>query len=125
MLKNLILVVLGGGTGAGLRYLVSIFLNNPKNGFPYATFTVNLLGCLLLGALAGLVMKNGNVNQNPVFLLLGIGVLGGFTTFSSFSLDSIKLLQAGNTTYFLIYVIGTNALGILLGYLGLKIAGNI
>lgn len=90
-----------------------------------ATLAVNIIGCLLLGLLTGYLMKqNGSFNQ-AMYLFVGIGILGGFTTFSTFSIDSIKLLQSGNTTHFLLYVLSSNALGILMGFLGLKFAGNI
>ena len=125
VIKNLLFVAVGGGLGASLRYLLSYLLNNSKSSFPYATFAVNILGCIGLGILAGYLMKSENIANNPLYLLLGIGLLGGFTTFSSFSLDSIKLLQGGNTIHFLIYVIGTNVLGITLGYLCLKFAANL
>jgi CrcB protein len=125
VIKNLFFVAVGGGLGAVLRYLLSLFSQNGKSTFPYATFTTNVLGCLCLGILAGFLLKSDNISNNPLFLLLGIGLLGGFTTFSSFSLDSIKLIQGGNTIQFFVYVIGTNVIGITLGYLGLKFASNI
>lgn len=79
-----LLVFLGGGTGALLRYAAGKLL--PEG---LSTFTVNVLGCLLMGALAGWLM--GREQGESWRLLLGVGVLGGFTTFSAFALDFASL----------------------------------
>lgn len=121
----MLIVALGGGIGASLRYLVSCIPFPNKSGFPYATLSVNVIGCFCLGILTGWLMKQQGTTPVTMQLFIGIGILGGFTTFSTFSIDSIKLLQSGNTTTFILYVLSSNLLGILLGYLGLKIAGNI
>lgn len=93
-LKATGLVMAGGAVGAALRYhttLIAIRMGHA--GFPTATLTVNLIGGLLMGVLAALVLR-GHVAE-PVRLLLGVGVLGGFTTFSAFSLELFQMVERG------------------------------
>lgn len=88
---NLFLVMAGGAIGAGARYLIGqSFANAP---FPWGTLTVNLLGGLLMGLLAGAVARE--LAGDPARLLLGVGVLGGFTTFSAFSLELVTMIERG------------------------------
>ncbi len=112
-------VMLGGGLGAGARYSVSLLLPVAKEGvkFPWATLSVNLLGCLLIGLLWQLVDKNSEMNA-----FLVIGFLGGFTTFSSFGLDGLKLLQQHAYMPFTAYVLASNIVGLLCVFLGVKMA---
>jgi fluoride exporter len=91
---DLLLVMLGGALGAGARHLVGramLALLGP--GFPWWTLAINVVGGLLMGVLAGALLRWGL--QESWRLLLGVGVLGGFTTFSSFSLDAVTLWQRG------------------------------
>ncbi len=90
---NAILTVMAGGAlGAGARYSVGLFAPW-RGGFPWATFTVNLAGGLAMGVLMALVMKGGWSETARLFV--GVGVLGGFTTFSAFSFEVMTLLQSG------------------------------
>ena len=100
-------VAVGGGAGAWLRYLAGRAF--PVGGFPYATLGVNLIGSFAMGLLAGWLAHNGSESWR---LLLGVGVLGGFTTFSAFSLDIVTLAQRGS--------IGLAAL-----YIAVSVAGGI
>lgn len=88
----LILVMLGGALGAGARYLVARALF-AGSGFPYGTLSVNLLGGLAMGLLVGVLARTGAGEAWRLFL--GVGVLGGFTTFSTFSLDVVTLVERG------------------------------
>ncbi len=94
----ILLVGIGGFFGAVMRYLVSGWVqdifSNPS--FPYGTLTVNVTGCLLIGLLAGL-SENRNLLGPETRALVLIGVLGGFTTFSAFSYESLELLRAGES----------------------------
>ena len=94
----ILLVGIGGFFGAVMRYLVSGWVqdifSNPS--FPYGTLTVNVTGCLLIGLLAGL-SENRNLLGTETRALVLIGVLGGFTTFSAFSYESLELLRAGES----------------------------
>ena len=110
-MKEIVLVGAGGFIGASLRYLTSTWLI-PFNrfGFPVGTFSVNFIGCVLLGVFVGLGLeKNAAL---PLKEFAAIGVLGGFTTFSTFGLESFEMLQAGQFKMTAIYVLGSIVLGI-------------
>jgi CrcB protein len=92
---KLAVVALGGALGAGLRYLVSTFTHSLLgSAFPYGTLLVNLLGSFLVGYLVVLLPGQGE-SSSLLRLLLITGVLGGFTTYSAFSIETLSLLQAG------------------------------
>ncbi|HEY5721163.1 MAG TPA: CrcB family protein [Allosphingosinicella sp.] len=94
-MPNLLLVMLGGAAGAGLRYEVGrMALARLGAGFPWGTLAVNLLGGLLMGVLAGFLFEDG-AQQRPFWLLLAVGLLGGFTTFSAFSFDLFAMIGHG------------------------------
>lgn len=122
MIKDLLLVGLGSGLGGMCRYLVSQLLVTTQNGFPWGTFTVNIVGSLLIGLLWGLSSRLPSLS--PVLtLLFMVGFCGGFTTFSTFSREGLSLLQTQNYTLFLLYTLGSVVLGILavmVGYFGGK-----
>lgn len=105
MINHMIQVALGGAAGAVSRYLVGqgmLRLIGP--GFPWATLTVNVLGSFTMGALISWFALRGGGWFAP---LLTVGFLGGFTTFSSFSLDALVLYERGQAGVALIYVSGT------------------
>lgn len=101
----------GGAIGAGARFAVGQLARGPD--FPWATLTVNLAGALLMGLLAGAMGRHGPPGGS-VWLFLGTGVLGGFTTFSAFSLDAMTLFGRGAyglaSAYVLTSVLGALAL---------------
>ena len=112
MIKDLLLVGLGSGLGGMCRYLVSQLLVTTQNGFPWGTFTVNIVGSLLIGLLWGLSSRLPSLS--PVLtLLFMVGFCGGFTTFSTFSREGLSLLQTQNYTLFLLYTLASVVLGIL------------
>ena len=87
-------VFAGGGLGAVARYLVGTqTLRAFGPGWPYGTFTVNVVGGLCMGVLAGFLAHRGGVDQERWRVLLGVGVLGGFTTFSAFSLETALMIE--------------------------------
>ena len=96
-MKSLIIVMLGGGVGAGLRHGLNIAaLRLPAlAGWPWSTFAANVLGGLLMGALMGWLTHSGRGTDNDLRLLLGVGLLGGFTTFSAFSLEMAMMIERG------------------------------
>jgi fluoride exporter len=118
-MPNLLFVMIGGAAGAGLRYEVGRWaLQRIGAGFPWGTLIVNLAGGLLMGIIAGVIMAEGRADR-AVWLLLGVGVLGGFTTFSAFSLDVFTMLQRGQTAVALTYVAASvigSVLLLILGY---------
>jgi fluoride exporter len=96
--KALLMVAAGGAFGSGLRYVMSVWTMQLVPGwrFPLGTFSVNIIGCLAAGLLAGLVARQEFLSAD-LRLLLFVGVLGGFTTFSAFGLETIALLRRGDT----------------------------
>jgi CrcB protein len=115
---NLLLVFLGGGFGAICRYLFGIGvvrLSSPTHG-PLATLMINVLGSFLMGVLIGSMARLSGVTDRWR-LLLGIGVLGGFTTFSSFSLESVLMIERRAYALAAAYVVGS----VLLGLTGLMV----
>lgn len=115
-MPNLLLVVIGGAIGAGFRYHIGrVALANMGADFPWGTLLVNLIGGLLMGVLAGILARDGS--DEPLRLFLGVGVLGGFTTFSAFSLETFELIQRGDLamagSYMVSSVVGSVALLVL------------
>ena len=90
----LAVVAIGGGLGAVARYGLTVLLPTPQRGFPWATFLVNVLGCLLIGVVMVLVTEVYAAHR-LVRPFLGVGVLGGFTTFSTYALEIHSLLRPG------------------------------
>ena len=117
MLKEIIAVFIGGGLGSVLRFLVNKIEIVSENNFPYSTFISNFLGCFILGLVLGYFIKNENPNS-ILFVFLTIGLCGGFTTFSSFSNESLQLIQNGEILTFLAYLLGSLVVGILSVYGG-------
>ena len=122
-MKNVLLVFIGGGFGSVLRYIIGKYLNNPANGIPYGTFTVNILGSLLIGIILGLAAKNNTLNQDQT-LLLATGFCGGFTTFSAFAYENQVFLKEGDLTHFFIYTLGSIGLGLVAVFIGFFITKN-
>jgi len=113
--KTLLLVALGGAMGAVLRYMVGNWL--PSEPYPWSTLGVNLVGSLALGALACAAVSHEMVSETTM-LFLGIGVLGAFTTLSTYSLESIRLYQSENWAGLAGYVLATSLGGPILALLG-------
>ncbi|ARD45855.1 MULTISPECIES: fluoride efflux transporter CrcB [Colwelliaceae] len=91
-----LVVALGGAFGASFRFYISqLILNWLGKGFPFATLAVNISGSLIMGALYGLI-EQGVIEVSVYRTLIGIGFLGAFTTFSTFSLDTLLLIQQGD-----------------------------
>jgi len=101
-MRDLLFVGMGGFFGAILRYLAGFLPLRPQNGFPVITLLVNIAGAFVIGIIAALSVKTG---LNPkLILFLKIGLCGGFTTFSTFSLDTVQLLQSGKTGVAVAYI---------------------
>lgn len=116
MIKNLILIFFGGGLGSVFRFLISK-IDILEKSFPYGTLFVNILGSLILGLIMGSYLKNTNFNPNYI-VFFGTGFCGGFTTFSTFSDQSLRMLNEGNLITFFSYIALSLFLGIFAVYLG-------
>ncbi|WP_422860525.1 fluoride efflux transporter CrcB [Flagellimonas sp. S174] len=116
-MKQALLVFLGGGLGSMLRYLISKPLNDFHNNFYLGTFTVNIVGCLLIGIIMGMASKNQALSQQSV-LFFATGLCGGFTTFSAFAFEKHSFIKEGAFLPFLIYLASSVILGILAVALG-------
>jgi|SRR5699024_137933 len=117
---NIIAIAIGGFIGTLLRYGISTFLLSNAI-FPFATFFTNLCGCLLLGFLSTYLAQFHGVRRY-LTPLIGTGILGSFTTFSTFSVETIQLMQDDRILSACIYVVFSIILGLLLAYLGRQLA---
>ena len=111
---NALFVFLGGGTGSVLRYLVGLWIGS--TAFPWATFAVNAVGSLAIGLFGSWASRFGW--SEAVRLSLTVGLCGGFTTFSTFSKESLTLAESGRWYAFTAYVAGSVAIGVLAVALG-------
>ncbi|MFN0045135.1 MAG: fluoride efflux transporter FluC [Sphingorhabdus sp.] len=93
-MNPVILVMSGGAIGAGLRFGLSRALPVSDGGWPWPTFAANILGGLAMGVLAAWILRGDN-SAEPLRLFVGVGVLGGFTTFSAFSLEMARMIERG------------------------------
>jgi len=112
----------GGFIGSVLRYGISALVQKSTGHAinAWGTFTVNAAGCLLIGVLAGLM--DGRAAHHPARLFFITGVLGGFTTFSAFAMESVALLRSGQTWQALAYAGGSTLTGLALAFLGYRLA---
>ena len=121
-MPNLFLVMLGGAIGAGFRYHLSrVALEQMGAAFPWGTWIANLLGGLLMGLLAGIALRDGPVDD-PLLLFLGVGMLGGFTTFSAFSLEAAQMIQRGELIVAAAYAVSSVAGSVMLLFIGFWVA---
>ena len=116
-MKSFLLVFLGGGLGSSLRYLVTIAMNQYSKFLPFGTFTVNMLGCLLIGLILGYAQKENTLTSNQT-LLLATGFCGGFTTFSAFANENLELIKNGEIFNFSVYTICSILVGVLAVFIG-------
>lgn len=123
MLLKLFLVGLGGFIGASLRYVTGMLIGRfaVETQFPYGTFVVNILGCLLIGFLAGLTDARGLLNDTSRAFVF-TGMLGAFTTFSTFSYETMGLFQNGHTSPALTNLGLQIILGLLAVWSGIQLA---
>lgn len=115
----LLVIAAGGAIGGGLRHLVNVIVPPGRDGFPWSTFTENVVGSFAIGVLMVYLLEVWRPNRylRP---FLGVGVLGGFTTFSSFALDTRALLADSDYAVAGLYLVGSIAAGLTAAYLGIR-----
>jgi CrcB protein len=120
---NYVFVGLGGGLGALARYIVGRQMTRTfGTDWPYGTFTINVLGGFFMGLLAGVLAHRGGADQERWRLLLGVGVLGGFTTFSAFSLETALMIERRQLVPAAFYDAASVGLSVLALFAGLLVA---
>ncbi|WP_390586468.1 fluoride efflux transporter CrcB [Erythrobacter sp. MTPC3] len=120
------LVAVGGAAGSAMRYQIGgalASLGSAERGFPWAILSVNVIGSLAMGILFGWLARQGGGTET-MRLLLGVGLLGGFTTFSAFSLEIVLLIQRGDVALACVYAGASVIAGIIALYLGLILMGD-
>ncbi|WP_363278165.1 fluoride efflux transporter CrcB [Devosia sp.] len=120
-----LLVGIGGALGAMFRYGAQVAIGSLPNGFPVSTFLINIVGSVAMGVLVGVLARTTPQFQNEIRLFVAVGIFGGFTTFSSFSLDAITLIERGDILLAGIYIIGSVLLavaGLWMGLLAVRVA---
>lgn len=118
-LPFIVVVALGAAVGAVLRYQTYIVVSKWFGASHYATFTVNIIGSFVVG---WLFVVLGRIENNSLQLLLMTGLLGSFTTFSTFSLDNVRLLSAGLYSQAITYIFSQVILGVIVCFIGVKLA---
>ncbi len=112
------MIGIGGFIGTVLRYLLSLLVQNKfLSTFPYGTFIVNIIGCFLIGIIYALSDRGSIAVEWRLFIATGI--LGGFTTFSSFSNETVSMLRDSQYVYALLYISSTVIIGILATFVGI------
>jgi fluoride exporter len=124
-MKSYLLVFVGGGIGASLRHAVNmISARGLGTAFPWGTFIINISGSLVMGLIAGYLAFKGGASQ-PWRLFVMTGILGGYTTFSAFSLDAALLYERGEIASALFYVLGSVVLSIAGLFAGLALVRHL
>ena len=124
-MEKVLLVAAGGAFGSVARYLVGVQALRLGAGWPYGTLTVNMVGGALMGVLVGFLAHRGGTDQERLRVLLGVGVLGGFTTFSAFSLETALMIERRAYGQALSYSLLSVGLSIGALFLGLMAARRV
>jgi fluoride exporter len=122
---NYLLVFIGGGLGSTLRHVVNVVCPRLLGAaFPYHTFIINITGSTIMGLIAGYLAFKGDASQ-PWRLFLMTGILGGYTTFSAFSLDTALLYERGEIGLAVLYVVGSVVISIVGLFAGLALVRHL
>lgn len=119
-MKQILLVAVGGGFGAVMRWLLAGVIKPPASGFPLGIFVVNVSGCFLFGLLNGFCQSRGEEWRLAVLT----GVLGGYTTFSTFGWDNFQLVRSGQVWMALVNALGSVIAGVLAVWAGMALSGK-
>lgn len=126
-MKAFLLVGFGGALGAMARYGLGLICTRfgAGSGWPWATFSVNLIGGLLIGLVTGWIAYKAQVDGEKVRLFVVVGVLGGFTTFSAFSLELVQMLERRETAMAAGYVLASVFLSVAAVFVGLAVMRKV
>ena len=126
-MRTLLLVGLFGALGAASRWQICKWMPRPED-FPMGTFAVNIIGCLFLGILTGMALTSDEIPQSwrtPLITGITTGFLGSFTTFSTFAVESLQLIEGSQWKFSILYLGGQIIIGLLLAWLGLYIGRQL
>ena len=121
-MKHLFLVFLGGGLGSIIRLIINRLI--PSESFPYSTLTVNMIGSFLIGLVISYLIDS-NMLKSDYYYFLVVGICGGLTTFSAFSIENFNFIKSNETFNSFIYIFISVSLCVLLAYLGFLIMNKI
>lgn len=122
MYREFILVALGGAVGSVSRFGIGELLSNKTStSFPWATLFINLLGCFLIGLILGLSQKYEFASHYSIRSFFIVGLCGGFTTFSTFSFETLRLFQNSQNLQAIGYILASILIGLALTFLGYNI----
>jgi len=123
---NSLLVMFGGAIGALGRYQFGrLAMHLWGTGWPWGTFGVNIIGGFLMGTLAGVLARFGSSGHEQIRLLIGVGMMGGFTTFSSFSLETILMIERGEWSSAALYAVLSVVLSVAALFAGLMLVRSL